>query len=146
MKYFAELENAINKNDIQTSKEIANAMLESGISYKEILDSIVAGLNGVGNKYKNGEYFIADLIVAGMNVQELLSMVKLKTYHQPEVKKSEKVVIGTIFEDIHDIGKDLVVNALSAYGYNIIDLGVDVSVERFMDAIREYKPRCPITK
>ncbi len=130
----------ISENDLENSFKETQKLIENKTQLKDILNAIMNGLDIVGKRYKSGDYFIADLIVAGMNVKEIFRELSVDEAYGANSPYRGSVVIGTIYEDIHDIGKDLVADSLKAYGYKIIDLGVDVPVETFMEAIRKYSP------
>lgn len=130
----------ISDNDLDNSFQEAINLKNQKTPTKDILQAIMQGLNIVGQRYKSGEYFIADLIVSGMNARKILNELSLEKEYASNSKHKGTVVIGTIYEDIHDIGKDLVADSLKAYGYKIVDLGVDVPVESFIEAIKKYNP------
>lgn len=136
----AKLRDCIVNFDIEGIKDAAEEALRSGISaYEAIMEGMAKGMDIVGKKYEEGEYFLAELIMAGETMKEGMKVL------EPHLKKGEltklgKVVIGTVEGDLHDIGKNIVVTLLSASGFEVIDLGVDVPAEKFVEAVREHKP------
>jgi len=98
------------------------------------------GLNEIGKKYENGECYIADLIVSGMIAKNIFASANLHYVKMNAIKPLGTVLFGTIFDDIHDIGKDLMIDALENRGITVIDLGVDVKVEKFIEAVKQYQP------
>ncbi len=114
-------------------------MIKNNIDPILFQNEIMNGLSIVGNKYNEGECFIADLMVAGMLARDLFNLAN-KNIALDKVYVNGKVVIGTIAGDIHDIGKNLVVDALTYRGIEVIDLGVDVPILDFVDAVEMYKP------
>lgn len=117
------------------------SMLNNKISPEEIQQQMLLGVYEVGKKYENGDFFIGDLIVAGMLMKEILSLDKMKFLS--EVDKEDyngKVLIGTVKTDIHDIGKEILAQLLSSKGFNVCDLGVDVAPEKFVEGIKEFSP------
>ena len=109
--------------------------LNNGTSAYDIIDELTGGLREIGKGYKE-IYFDAELMVAGWNAKKALDI--LKPLLQGEVQqKIGKVVLGTVKGDVHDIGKDIVNIMLSSEGFEVIDLGTDVSKEDFADAVRE---------
>ncbi len=129
----------ISQMKLEEAEKMASAMIADGVPAMEIYQQVMEGLQEVGNRYENTEYFIADLIVSGMLAKEIFSLVDL--YQDDELAATKgTIVIGTILEDIHDIGKDLMIDSLRAQGIHIIDLGVDVKIEKFIDAVRQYNP------
>lgn len=135
-----KIKNYLINFDIENLKKECKEAIDKGISpYRIIMDGMSKGMDIVGKKYEEGKFFLSDLIMAGETMKE--GMEVLKPYlKESEIKKIGKVVIGTIKGDLHDIGKNIVATLLTAAGFEVIDLGVDVSPEKFLEAIREYKP------
>lgn len=134
------LHELIGDMNISKVNEVAQDILTKEIDYKGLLNELVKGLEIVGQKYVEGEYFIADLIVAGMAVKDIFNKLDFKGHHENLTHMSGTVLIGTIYEDIHDIGKDIVVDALKVYGFRVIDIGVDVPVDVFLENVKRIKP------
>jgi methylmalonyl-CoA mutase cobalamin-binding domain/chain len=93
----------------------------------------------VGDKYEDGEFFLSELIMAGYLASEVANLLK------PHLLKTQRaalgtIVMGTVKGDIHDIGKNIVIMMLDAAGFEVIDLGVDVPTERFVEAVQTMKP------
>jgi len=105
-----------------------------------IMSDARSALAIIGNRFHEGEYFISELIYSGVIMTRISELIKPRLSKAPDVKRHGKVVIGTVAGDIHDIGKDIVVFMLDSHGFEVHDLGVDVAVERFVEAIREVKP------
>jgi corrinoid protein of di/trimethylamine methyltransferase len=99
---------------------------------------LVPGMRIVGDKYASGEYFLPNLIVSASGMKQAMSLLEpeLKARRQ-ELKSAGTVVIGTVRGDIHEIGKSLVATMLTANGFEVHDLGVDVPVEAFVSRVRE---------
>lgn len=120
----------------QACKDALNAHIPP---YKAIIDGMAKGMEIVGQKYERNEYFLAELIMAGevmkKGMEILQPHLKLK-----DIKRSGRVVIGTVSGDLHDIGKNIVATLLKAAGFEVYDLGVDVSTDKFIEAICKYKP------
>ena len=120
-------------------KDLTAKALESGVEANQLITAIKEGLDEVGQKYENSEYFLSDLVMSGVMASEVTSLVKPKlqsTYS----KSMGKVLLGTVKGDIHDIGKNLVNNMLTTQGFEVIDIGVDVSPEKFAENIQKHKP------
>ncbi|MCS7116358.1 MAG: corrinoid protein [Nitrososphaerota archaeon] len=113
--------------------------IESNVDPLEIMDAVKRGLDVVGEKYERMEYFLMDLVVAGKVASEVLKLIK-PLLMRVTSKPRGKVVIGTVAGDVHDIGKNLVIAMLASAGYEVIDLGVDVPAEKFVEAVRNEKP------
>jgi len=129
--------------DLDESKalELTRKRLEVGEDPLKILDDLTRTANIVGEKYEKGEFFIADLVMAGEILKEVSELVRPKLKELGKVREPiGKLVIGTVQGDIHDIGKNIVVTMAEAAGFEVIDLGVDVSPEKFVEAIQKYNP------
>ncbi|MHA1705247.1 MAG: cobalamin B12-binding domain-containing protein, partial [Promethearchaeota archaeon] len=94
----------------------------------------------VGEKYEAKEYFIPELIMAGEISSQLMKILLPRLNVSKSSKTIGKVIIGTGKGDIHDIGKNIVITFLKAEGFKVIDLGVDVTSEQFIEAIKKEKP------
>lgn len=117
--------------------EIVREKLNGGADPMGILDEARRGMETVGNRFAKNDYFIPDLVYSGEILKKINEMVKPVLVEGGSEKKGGKVVIGTVAGDIHDIGKDIVVFMLDVNGFDVIDLGVDVPVQKFVDAIKE---------
>ncbi|MCX8199228.1 MAG: corrinoid protein [Sulfolobales archaeon] len=104
-----------------------------------ILNDLKRAAEVIGEKYEKGEYFVADLIVAGELMKAVFEVVK-PVLKKVQVKPVGKIVIGTVEGDIHDIGKNIFITLAEAAGFEIIDLGVDVPPSRFVRAVKEHAP------
>ncbi|HIE13806.1 TPA: cobalamin-binding protein [Candidatus Bathyarchaeota archaeon] len=126
--------------DIDNIQRFCKEAVEAGISaYKVVTEGMAKGMDIVGQKYEANEYFLAELIMAGETMKE--GMKVLEPYLKAEEKKVlGKIVIGTVRGDLHDIGKNIAATLLSSAGFEIIDLGVDVSPEQFVEAVKKNKP------
>jgi corrinoid protein of di/trimethylamine methyltransferase len=112
--------------------------LAAGLEPLAIIDGgLVPGMRIVGDKYSTGEYFLPNLIVSASGMKQAMAVLEpeLKARRQ-QLKSAGGVVIGTVRGDIHEIGKSLVATMLSANGFEVHDLGVDVPVERFVETVR----------
>lgn len=103
----------------------------------EILGDARKGMEIVGKRFADSEYFIPDLVYSGEILKEVTELVKPKMAKGAESKKIGKIVFGTVAGDIHDIGKDIVVFMLDVNGFEVHDLGIDVPVQKFVDKINE---------
>jgi len=136
----SNLRDAIVNLDIDGVKKAAGETVSSGIpAYKAVIEGMAKGMEIVGQKYEDGEYFLAELIMAGETMKE--GMMVLEPYLKAgDIKSAGKVVIGTVKGDLHDIGKNVVMTLLKAANYEIVDLGVDVSAEQFVEAVKQNSP------
>ncbi|AFQ44934.1 cobalamin B12-binding domain-containing protein [Desulfosporosinus meridiei] len=111
--------------------------LASGVAPLEIVNSLQLGMAEAGSRFETGEYFLGELIMCGEIMQDSMIVLEpLLIGSNAEYKGN--IVIGTVKGDIHDLGKNIVVMLLKGSGYNVIDLGVDVSKDKFIEAIKEY--------
>lgn len=124
--------------DQDGASEITRQLLDMGVNANVILqDGLVPGMNRVGELFAEGKVFIPGLLTAtrAMNA----ATVHLKPYFASgEIKRRGTFIIGTVMGDLHDIGKNLVGYALEGAGWEVIDLGTDVSGDKFVDAIKEH--------
>jgi 5-methyltetrahydrofolate--homocysteine methyltransferase len=129
--------------DMQEKEALAMAqqMLDSGKSAMEVLDLCREAMDGIGKRFEKGEYFISELLMGGEILRQIAVIAKPKMGAATQQKKLGKVVFGTVAGDIHDLGKDIVEFMLDINGFEVIDLGVDVPVNKFIEAIKEHKPQ-----
>jgi len=120
-------------------------MLKSKLGNNEdplaIMEEIKEAMKGIGKRFENKEYFLPDLIMSGEILRQIFEVLspKLKETDVSEKKKG-KVLLGTVAGDIHDIGKDVVKFMLDVNGFDVLDLGVDVPADKFVESMKEYKP------
>jgi len=116
-------------------------IVEDRLNAKEdplrILEDARKGMEIVGKRFANSEYFIPDLVYSGEILKSVTEMVKPKLTKAVESKKLGKIVFGTVAGDIHDIGKDIVVFMLDVNDFEVYDLGVDVPAQKFVDKVKE---------
>ena len=123
-------------------KELLKKRLESNEDPLKIMDDVKGAMKIIGEKFSNKEYFLPELIMSGEILRDIFEVLgpKLKESNITEEKKG-KVLLGTVVGDIHDIGKDVVRFMLDANGFEVLDLGVDVPAEKFIESIKEFKPQ-----
>lgn len=112
------------------------AALAAGIDAEEILNkALIAAMNEVGQRFEAGDFFVPEMLVAARAMQSGLKY--LKPYlAKADVKTAGKIAIGTVKGDLHDIGKNLVAMMLEGAGFEVVDLGVDVAPETFINAVK----------
>lgn len=116
---------------------IVRERLEAGTDPLSIFDDAKRAMKIVGQRFSDAEYFIPELVYAGEILKEIAALVKPKMSAGTEMARLGTVIVGTVAGDIHDIGKDIVVFMLDVNGFEVLDLGVDVPVQRFVDTIQE---------
>jgi methylmalonyl-CoA mutase cobalamin-binding domain/chain len=135
-----DLKEALASLEEDTIYKIVNEKLDGGNSAKEILRECQAGMKIVGERYNREEYFVADLMYAGEIMRNVMNVLTPHMKGAETVEDAGTVVIGTVKGDIHDLGKDVVIITLQGNGFKVIDLGVDVPAEKFVEAIKKNKP------
>ena len=136
-----KLVNAIAEMREQDALKLAKEMVEGGSDPMAILDAAREAMGIVGKRYEEGTYFLPELILSGVMLNQIAEMVKPKLAKAADVKRHGKVLIGTVEGDIHDIGKDIVVFMLDVNGFEVRDLGIDVPVDKFVEAIKDFQPQ-----
>jgi 5-methyltetrahydrofolate--homocysteine methyltransferase len=125
---------------VEVLQEVEAALAE-GIESKRIMsEALIPAMSIVGQKYSSGEFFLPQMMIAARAMSEGLQRLR-PSLAQSGYEKKEKAVIGTVAGDFHDIGKNIVKMMMEGNGYEVVDLGVDVSPEAFLDAIRRESPR-----
>jgi 5-methyltetrahydrofolate--homocysteine methyltransferase len=124
---------------VEDVKNLTEEALAQEISPTEIMESMSDGLRSAGQKYEQGDFFLSELIMSGIMAQEVANILRPR---MPRSVASSlgRVVIGTVKGDIHDLGKNLVAMLLSSGGFEVVDLGVDVSADKFVDAVKASEP------
>jgi 5-methyltetrahydrofolate--homocysteine methyltransferase len=117
--------------------KVVKERLDKGEDALKILGDARAGMEIVGKRFAESQYFIPDLVYSGEILKSVSELVKPKLTKAAGTKKVGKIVFGTVAGDIHDIGKDIVVFMLDVNGFEVHDLGVDVPVQKFVDKIKE---------
>lgn len=115
-------------------------LLETGTDPLLILGYCKEATDIVGKRFEQGQYFIPDLLMSGEILEQISGIVKSRLTKDVETEYLGKIVIGTVAGDIHDIGKNIVTFMLEANDFEVIDLGVDVAPEKFIDAVKEHQP------
>jgi len=122
--------------------ELAKQAIDAGIDPNEILQGCMTGMQKIGEKFARNEAFVPELLMSAKAMTAV--MTHLKPFFQSgNVQRKGKFVIGTVGGDLHDIGKKLVAMVVEGNGWEVIDLGVDVSTDKFIAAIDEH-PGCVV--
>jgi 5-methyltetrahydrofolate--homocysteine methyltransferase len=132
----SELSQAVINGQKAKAEELTRKALEEGVSPVTIInEALVPGMAVVGEKFKNDEFYIPEVLVAARAMNAAMAIVKPLIVGD-QLKPLGKVVIGTVRGDLHDIGKNLVMMMLEGAGFEIVDLGVDVAPEKFVEAAK----------
>jgi 5-methyltetrahydrofolate--homocysteine methyltransferase len=121
----------------QEALDLAHRMLEDGESPLEVLEACRAAMTEIGRRFEAGEAFVPELVMAGEMMKTISAKAKSRLATDAPLEKRGKVIMGTVVGDIHDIGKEIVVFMLDVNGFEVVDLGVDVEPEVFVEAIRD---------
>jgi 5-methyltetrahydrofolate--homocysteine methyltransferase len=135
-----ELVNAIAEIREDDALTLAREMAASGADPLDILANARKAMDIVGKRFEDGEYFLPELIMAGDMLSQITDLVKPQLAKLPQVEAKGKVIIGSVAGDIHDIGKNIVTFMLDVNGFEVHDLGIDVSPAKFVSAIQELEP------
>ncbi len=132
---------AITEMREQDAVRLAREQIDSGTEPGQILERCREAMGIIGQRFETGECFVPELILAGEMLREISELVKPRLAGGARVEKKGRVLIGTVEGDIHDIGKDIVSFMLDVNGFEVTDLGVDVTIDRFVQAVRDTQPQ-----
>ena len=144
-EYIAEIKEIIVDGDDEAAAEVTEEALAAGVDPLDILnDGLMAGADVVGQRFETGEFFLPQLMLTGRALKAAMAVLEpsLQAAYaaNPDLQKqSGIVVIGTVHRDIHDIGKNMVSSMLTASGFEVHDLGVDVPIKTMLAKAREVK-------
>jgi 5-methyltetrahydrofolate--homocysteine methyltransferase len=137
MARYAELHQAVLKGDAKRAAELARGALAAGAAPEEIVNlGMIPAMTEAGRRFACNEYFVPELLIAARAMKAALEVVK-PLLAQRGVAPLGRIVMGTVSGDLHDIGKSLVASLLEGGGFEVVDLGVNVSPQRFAEAVRE---------
>jgi 5-methyltetrahydrofolate--homocysteine methyltransferase len=127
------LSEAVIKGDQAKAVALTKAAIEEGLSPKSILnDGLIDGMNVIGGRFKKNEIYIPEVLISARAMKMAMELLAPKLA-EAGVKPIAKVMVGTVQGDLHDIGKNLVVMMLKGAGFEVVDLGVDVTAEKFVE-------------
>ncbi len=130
----------IELDEDRTLELTRDLLARNGPTPLSILATCQQALTVVGERYERQEYYISGLIMAGELFKEVLELVEFPAPQTPGDESAGTVVLGTVAKDIHDIGKNLFGTSLIGFGFKVIDLGVDVTPERFLEEVQRSHP------
>ena len=141
MSILQEISEFLQKGRAPVVKEKVQAALDAGIDAKTVLEEgLMAGMSVVGERFKNNQIFVPEVLMSARAMK--MGAAVLQPYmSEAGVEEKGVAIIGTVKGDLHDIGKNLVIMMLESKGIRVIDLGVDVPAERFVDAAVEYNAK-----
>ncbi len=132
------LSKLVEEGEVYEIEEAVSEALKS-IEPIKITEDLIDGLRMAGDKFKSGEYFVVDMMQAAETFKEGMKIVKPKLGDAKKDYKG-KIILGTVQGDIHDIGKNLVLTMFEGAGFEVIDLGIDVDKEKFVESVKSDKP------
>lgn len=136
-----ELYSAILEGDAKRAYAATQVAIEAGIEPMDLISgSMVPAMDEVGRLFETEEYFVPELLLAGRAMKSALGLLRPLLTASGE-KLAIRVVIGTVKGDLHDIGKNIVGSMLEGSGFEVIDLGTDVSPEKFVEAVKQQEPQ-----
>jgi len=131
---------ALQRGDAEKVAELVKQALEENLTPKKILENgLIKGMDIIGAKFKKNEVYVPEVLIAARAMHAGMDILRPKLA-ETGVKNIGKIAIGTIKGDLHDIGKNLVKMMLEGAGFEVIDLGTDVSVDKFVEVVKEHKP------
>jgi len=135
------LKKAIAEYDTDGAASLARKAVAENIDPIKAIDTLIAAIREVGDGFGRGELWLPDLMGAAEAMQSAMPILEEETTKKGLKRESMgTIVIGTVYGDIHDIGKTMVGTLLTAAGFSVHDLGVNKTVEEFVDAVKEHKP------
>ncbi|MEM2195313.1 MAG: corrinoid protein [Candidatus Methanomethylicia archaeon] len=135
-----KISNSFLEYDEEITINLIKNALKNGVEPLVIVDALSKGLRKIGDMFGNGEVFLPELMMAASIMKTCMDILTPLLSESKTSTMLGRIVIGTVKGDIHDIGKNIVRSLLQANGFEVIDLGVDVDSEKFIEAIKNYKP------
>jgi len=131
---------ALQRGKADKVSKLVKQALNEGITPKNILEEgLIHGMSIIGKKFKKNEVYVPEVLIAARAMHAGMDVLKPKLI-ESGVKNIGKIVMGTVQGDLHDIGKNLVEMMLEGAGFEVIDLGTDISTDKFVEAVKEHKP------
>ncbi|MCO1604367.1 cobalamin B12-binding domain-containing protein [Desulfosporosinus nitroreducens] len=139
MANFEELSKAVLSGNDNQVVSITKSLIDSGTDLLEIINQgLIAGMDIVGARFKRGEMFVPEVLMAARSMSAGINLVK-PLMSETDIPSIGKVLVGTVKGDLHDIGKNLLAMMMEGAGFTVINLGVDISPEQFLEAAKEHK-------
>ncbi len=139
-KYAQILKAIVDGEDVMAADLVKAALAEELPALEILNQGVVAGITKTGELWKANQYFLPDVILSADAFKAAMLPLEPKLKEGAQGKKAHKFVIGVVQGDMHNLGKSLVIALLQSAGFEVIDLGIDVSKEKFIQAVREHKP------
>ncbi len=137
---FKALSESVIKGDIKMAVTETQSAVDAGSNVQDILNNgLIAAMNEVGKRFSKGLIFVPQMLRSAKTMQECMKLLE-PLFQEGDVISKGKILIGTVKGDLHDIGKNLVSMIMEGVGFTIIDLGVDISPEKFVQKVQEMEP------
>ena len=136
----AAIADAVARLDERGTLALVREALDAGEGPLPLIRACESGLRAVGERYERREYYLSGLIMAGEIFRRVVELTQHDLQQEFAGTASGRVLLGTVSGDIHDIGKNMTALALRAFGFTVLDLGVDVPAQRFVQGNREFAP------
>ena len=136
----SKLVEAIINLEEDESVKITHERINAGEDPLNILNEVREAMAEIGKRFETNEYFLPDLMMSGEILRQVSDIITPKLKEIKTKNQLGKILLGTVAGDIHDIGKDIVKFMLEANGFEVLDIGVDVSPDTFLEKIKEFKP------
>ena len=140
MEKLKNLADSVINGKAPETEKLTQELLDAGVTPDEVLNKgLILGMDEVGRRFRNNEFYVPEVLIAARAMKAGMKILRPKLV-ESGVKPMAKIVLGTVKGDLHDIGKNIVATMLRVAGFKVIDLGVDVSPEAFLEAVKKYKP------
>jgi 5-methyltetrahydrofolate--homocysteine methyltransferase len=140
MELLQKISEELQKGNYEEIPKLVQEALNANIPPSKILSNgLVAGMDVVGEKFRRDEFFMPEVLISARAMQAGMNILRPKLI-ETGVKLAGKIVLGTVKGDLHDIGKNLVGMLMEGAGFQVIDLGIDVPSERFVEAVKMNRP------
>ncbi len=141
MSALSKVYDATVQGDYKNIVGFVKTAVDEKVSLEEIINKALSkAMIDVGDKFGAGELYMPDMLLSAKAMKEAMAYLKPLLKGSEHIAERGTIVIGTVRGDLHDIGKNLVITMAEGQGFNVVDLGIDVDYEKFVEAVREYKP------
>ena len=141
MQDLKPLHDAVLKGDVKTAKSVTEQAIKDGVEpMKLIQDYMMPAMGEVGQRFECNEYFVPELLLSARAMKGALELLR-PLLAKGEAQPAGRVVVGTVKGDLHDIGKNLVAAMLEGGGFEVTDIGVNVTPEQFVTAVKQKQPQ-----
>ncbi len=132
---FSNIKDKLKNGDVSAVSQLTHTALDEGTDVKTVLDALIEGMDEIGRKFKNNEIFIPEVLISAKAMHAGLKILE-PLLSKSGIKPKGTIGIGTVKGDLHDIGKNLVAMMFRGAGFEVLDLGIDVPIEKFVDTAK----------